>query len=325
MLKIRVVKAMLRVTAAAAISLLVAFSALAQTVRYVHTDGLGSVVLKTDKERNIIERGEYEPYGSLLNRPLTDGPGYTGHVMDSATGLTYMQQRYYEADIGVFLSVDPIAVNTSTGWNFCRYCYAANNPYKFKDPDGRIVDTIADIGFIAYDTYQLVKEPSWTNAAALGADVVGAAIPFATGLGTGVRAAAHGAEALRGADKANDAARATEATISSSDAAVDAGRAAPDFIVSPGGTAYPVPKGAEGPVAVVNPGGRQTGTAFIGGAGGKNGQVSTIRIMDATPPKGSSPGYPNGYIKYENSAKQGVDPYSGKTIPNSQSHYPIDP
>jgi hypothetical protein len=51
MLKIRVVKAMLRVTAAAAVSLLVAFGAPAQTVRYVHTDGLGSVVLTTDKDQ----------------------------------------------------------------------------------------------------------------------------------------------------------------------------------------------------------------------------------------------------------------------------------
>jgi len=38
------------------------------------------------------------------------------------------------------------------------------------------------------------------------------------------------------------------------------------------------------------------------------------------------PSSPNGYIKYENSIQpkpQGVDPYTGKTLPNSQSHYPI--
>ncbi|MFC3654566.1 RHS repeat-associated core domain-containing protein [Xanthomonas hyacinthi] len=137
MLRIRVVKAALRVTAAAAISLLVVFSASAQTVRYVHTDGLGSVVLVTDKDRNIIERSEYEPYGSLLNRPLTDGPGYTGHVMDAATGLAYMQQRYYDPMCGCFLSVDPVAANPSTGASFNRYNYANNNPYRFTDPDGR--------------------------------------------------------------------------------------------------------------------------------------------------------------------------------------------
>jgi RHS repeat-associated protein len=97
---------------------------------------LGSVVLMTDKDRNIIERSEYEPYGSLLNRSVTDGPGYTGHVMDAATGLTYMQQRYYAPDIGSFLSTDPVAVG-SEGRNFNRYAYAANNPYRFIDPDGR--------------------------------------------------------------------------------------------------------------------------------------------------------------------------------------------
>ena len=102
---------------------------------------------------------------------------------------------------------------------------------------------------------------------------------------------------------------------------------APDFVVSPGGTAFPVPKGATGPTPVVNPAGNQTGAAFTGGAGGANGQVSTMRIMNPAPAKGNIPGYPNGYIKYENSASpkpQGVDPYSGKTLPNSQSHFPID-
>src|SRR5699024_974414 len=42
---------------------------------------------------------------------------------------------------------------------------------------------------------------------ALGADVVGAAVPFATGLGAGVRAAAHGADAAKAADGAADAAK----------------------------------------------------------------------------------------------------------------------
>jgi hypothetical protein len=98
---------------------------------------------------------------------------------------------------------------------------------------------------------------------------------------------------------------------------------APDFVVSPNGTAYPVPKGAQGPNPVINPAGKQTGTAYTGGSGGANGQVDTMRMMNPTPPRGNSPGYPNGYIKYENSAGQGVDPYTGGTLPNSQSHFPI--
>lgn len=111
--------------------------ALAQTVIYYHTDALGSPVATTNASGNVIERSEYEPYGRLLNRPLSDGPGFTGHVSDAQTGLSYMQQRYYDPQIGRFLSMDPVAANASIGTNFNRYWYANNNPYRFTDPDGR--------------------------------------------------------------------------------------------------------------------------------------------------------------------------------------------
>ncbi|WP_379653484.1 RHS repeat domain-containing protein [Pseudoxanthomonas sp. UC19_8] len=108
----------------------------AQTVEYIHTDALGSPIAVTNASQQVIERSEYAPYGDLLNRPDTDGPGYTGHVQDAATGMSYMQQRYYDAQLGRFLSVDPIGIGLE-GENFNRFWYGANNPYKFKDPDGR--------------------------------------------------------------------------------------------------------------------------------------------------------------------------------------------
>ena len=114
-------------------------TAQAQTVIYYHTDALGSPVATTDASGTVIERSEYEPYGKLLNGPLKDGPGYTGHVSDAETGLSYMQQRYYDPQIGRFLSMDPVTADANTGGNFNRYWYANNNPYKFTDPDGREV------------------------------------------------------------------------------------------------------------------------------------------------------------------------------------------
>ena len=56
-------------------------------------------------------------------------------VMDGSAGLTYMQQRYMDPTVGVFLSVDPVMA--TAGHNFNRSGYAARNPYKFIDPDGR--------------------------------------------------------------------------------------------------------------------------------------------------------------------------------------------
>ncbi|MDI9237966.1 RHS repeat-associated core domain-containing protein [Lysobacter sp. LF1] len=112
-------------------------SAQVVTVEYIHTDALGSPVAVTDQSGGVIERTVYEPYGRVVGSQAQDGPGYTGHVLDAATGLNYMQQRYYDPGIGTTLSVDPVTAYEQPMTNFCRYCYARNNPYKFADPDGR--------------------------------------------------------------------------------------------------------------------------------------------------------------------------------------------
>ena len=110
-----------------------------ETVEYIHTDALGSPVAVSDAGGTVIERTVYEPYGASVGGELTDGPGFTGHVSDSATGLSYMQQRYMDPQLGAFLSVDPVTAYEQPVGQFNRYRYANGNPYKFTDPDGRAV------------------------------------------------------------------------------------------------------------------------------------------------------------------------------------------
>ena len=116
---------------------LLAGPVLARTVYYVHTDALHSVAVITDAQGHVVERTYYAPYGAVLNRTLRNGPGYGGHEEDAATGLVYMQQRYYCAECGRFLSADPVQADPNTGANFNRYWYAKDNPYRYTDPDGR--------------------------------------------------------------------------------------------------------------------------------------------------------------------------------------------
>jgi RHS repeat-associated protein len=108
-----------------------------ETVTYIHTDALGSVVAESDEQGKVTKRYDYEPYGQVVGGVVADGPGYTGHVSDATTGLSYMQQRYYDPKLGAFLSVDPVTAHSNQR-HFNRYNYAYNNPYAFKDPDGRI-------------------------------------------------------------------------------------------------------------------------------------------------------------------------------------------
>ncbi|MCD9096681.1 RHS repeat domain-containing protein [Luteimonas fraxinea] len=119
----------------------------AQTViKYVHTDALGSVVAMSNQSGSITQRREYEPFGAQLSPALQDGPGYTGHIQDAATGLTYMQQRYFDSGLGQFLSVDPVTALGGDMRHFNRYGYAFNNPYTLSDPDGRAPCTGSKIG-----------------------------------------------------------------------------------------------------------------------------------------------------------------------------------
>jgi RHS repeat-associated protein len=108
------------------------------SVTYIHTDGLGSPVARTDGAGNVISRTRYEPYGYVASG-VQPTIGFTGHVNDVDTGLTYMQQRYYDPVAGRFLSIDPVTTDANTGGSFNRYAYAADNPYKYIDPDGRDV------------------------------------------------------------------------------------------------------------------------------------------------------------------------------------------
>ncbi|MBV6860060.1 wall-associated protein, partial [Xanthomonas campestris pv. zingibericola] len=126
------------------------------TIKFQHTDALGSPIAVTDTAGQVVERTDYQPYGTPIGKTV-DGIGYTGHAMDGATGLTYMQQRYYDQDLGRFLSVDPVAADSVLAANFNRYWYANNNPYKFTDPDGR--QSAADRYYGAAVGYMLRNDP----------------------------------------------------------------------------------------------------------------------------------------------------------------------
>ena len=107
---------------------------------FPHADHLGSPVSATDAGGNVLWREQYTAFGEKRLDPALnfDNQGFTGHVDDAATGLTYMQARYYDPVLGRFLSNDPVAFSVNQPQMFNRYSYCLNDPTNCVDPDGRV-------------------------------------------------------------------------------------------------------------------------------------------------------------------------------------------
>ena len=108
-------------------------------ITWLHHDHLGSAVAGTKADGTTAWTEKYTPFGiSIVDHADNDNQaGFTGHIKDSDTGLTYMQARYYDPVIGWFLSIDPVTFMDTGDPNFFnRYTYAFNDPINIIDPTG---------------------------------------------------------------------------------------------------------------------------------------------------------------------------------------------
>lgn len=115
-------------------------------VTYFHQDLSGNTIAATDSNGNVVYTEQYRPYGDRLTNDAASQTGqlagnriwFHGKVQDEATGLQYFGARYYDPVIGRFMGVDPAGFDPGNLHSANRYAYGNNNPYKYRDPDGRL-------------------------------------------------------------------------------------------------------------------------------------------------------------------------------------------
>jgi hypothetical protein len=114
------------------------------------------------------------------------------------------------------MGVDPQDFDEANLHGFNRYAYGNNNPYKFKDPNGEVAETILDVVSLGLSIAAFKSDPTLLNGLALAYDAVAAATPFLPG-GVGVlrqagRAADAVGDAAKVANKTEDASRGVQTT-----------------------------------------------------------------------------------------------------------------
>jgi RHS repeat-associated protein len=118
-----------------------------ERVRHFYLDHLGTPRLITGNGGARIAEKTYRPFGGKVSGVTDDFEQleFTGHERDMPA-LDYMHARYYQPDLGRFLSVDPLiprqAAQIPQIWN--RYTYVRNNPIGSSDPTGLVDNCVAE-------------------------------------------------------------------------------------------------------------------------------------------------------------------------------------
>jgi RHS repeat-associated protein len=143
------------------------------TTSYYEADGLGSITSLTNTAGAIASSYTYDSFGNLVasSGSLVNNYRYTAREFDTETNLYFYRARYYDPQVGRFLTEDPSGFQA--GSNF--YRYVRNRPTAAIDPSGQVdvvplpdanVHRLGDIdaacGLTAGGCERVGFSPDWT-------------------------------------------------------------------------------------------------------------------------------------------------------------------
>ncbi len=106
----------------------------AGTVSYYQQDGLGTVTSLSNSAGALVQTYIFDSFGKLTasTGSLTNPFRYTGREFDAETNLYYYRARYYDPNLGRFISEDSLGFVATADF----YSYVENDALNLADPFG---------------------------------------------------------------------------------------------------------------------------------------------------------------------------------------------
>lgn len=136
---------------------------------YIVKDQIGSTIALMNSSGSAVQSYTYDAYGTPYIRTTASGSYsplktikgisrlFTGREYDSEIGMYYYRARYYDPELGRFISRDPIGMRDDVNL----YGYVGENPVRFTDPMGKEKKTLSkkyDITHLIVDIFNLAKD-----------------------------------------------------------------------------------------------------------------------------------------------------------------------
>jgi RHS repeat-associated protein len=121
----------------------------------------------TDNSGNTVAQYQYDAWGNVISQSGTMASSipyrYAGYQYDQVTGLYYLMARYYDPNLGRFITKDSIEGRVEDPITFNKYLYVLNNPLVYSDPTGHW--EASDISMAPYmQTKILLLTKAWYSA-----------------------------------------------------------------------------------------------------------------------------------------------------------------
>ncbi len=112
-------------------------------VYFVHADHLGRPWALTDESGDVAWAASYDAHGKATVSVETVEFNFRlpGQYYDAETGLHYNRHRYYDPELGRYVSCEPLGVGLGSP---NPYLYAEGNPLTFADPTG-LFGTVSNV------------------------------------------------------------------------------------------------------------------------------------------------------------------------------------